>query len=687
MDKLFFEPSARLQRFLGRELIADPNVAVAEFVKNGYDAGASIVHVDFKLEGPDRSEHTLAITDDGVGMDLASFERNWMRPGYSEKAAYAPGVDHSRWTEPAAGRAEKRVPIGEKGVGRLAAGRLGERVSVYTRVSEADRWLKVDFVWADFDTMNRVINQIPIGFEHVDEPAVEVPKTGTVVVISDLSIDWRGRLPGRKINGRSDFRLGRLKEDLSVLVLPIAKFEDDEFAVWLRSSGVGERDEDGILEAGEPDWDAYRLDFELRSTDDGGVEVTRLLRRSKDVADQVHKPPVEQSDPERIQSGSRPGFEDDYRPSDLKCGAFSGYFLYTTVPWKRRGRGYTIPPGVLLYRDHVRVPPYGDVDDDWLNVKSRKASRQGYALQPESLWGRVEITKGVNSALTDMSNRQGLVINDAYEDFLRHARAEYRKFAELVESEWLTEQWLAPEIRTQRGAETLQAHQRAMAHMYVHRLRGPLGAVRVDIQASLNLLGRLGDEPIAGRLAKYLNRADDRLDELDESLAELLEMSIEEPPEPSEFDLRDAIKQGIESAAGAVQSRDITLTTTLRTRRLVVLPFAIVVEAVAGLITNAAEVQRPSERQPGHIEVSIADGPLGHRVAVSDDGVGMTGEEVQSLFNEARTKKGTAGMGLINTRTLLRLYGADVMMDRTDDGGSRFHLELPSVGLDRKKQL
>ena len=35
-----FRPSARLQRFLGSELIADPNVAIIEFVKNSYDAGA-----------------------------------------------------------------------------------------------------------------------------------------------------------------------------------------------------------------------------------------------------------------------------------------------------------------------------------------------------------------------------------------------------------------------------------------------------------------------------------------------------------------------------------------------------------------------------------------------------------------------------------------------------------------------
>ena len=63
-------PSARLQRFLGRELIADPNLAVIEFVKNAYDAGASRVLIDFRLGGATRQ---LIVSDDGIGMDVQAF--------------------------------------------------------------------------------------------------------------------------------------------------------------------------------------------------------------------------------------------------------------------------------------------------------------------------------------------------------------------------------------------------------------------------------------------------------------------------------------------------------------------------------------------------------------------------------------------------------------------------------------
>ncbi len=47
-DAMHLRPSARLQTFLGKELIADPNLAILEFVKNSYDAGADHVGSRFR---------------------------------------------------------------------------------------------------------------------------------------------------------------------------------------------------------------------------------------------------------------------------------------------------------------------------------------------------------------------------------------------------------------------------------------------------------------------------------------------------------------------------------------------------------------------------------------------------------------------------------------------------------------
>ena len=61
-----FVPSARLQHYLGNQLIADPNLALSEFVKNAYDAGAANLYLDFRISNPDST--ALVIADDGTGM-------------------------------------------------------------------------------------------------------------------------------------------------------------------------------------------------------------------------------------------------------------------------------------------------------------------------------------------------------------------------------------------------------------------------------------------------------------------------------------------------------------------------------------------------------------------------------------------------------------------------------------------
>ena len=154
MGILHFEPSARLQQFLGRELIADPNLAIAEFVKNSYDAGATDVYVEFRVDDLRPPEQVICISDNGTGMNLDTFTANWMHPGFSYKVDAVPSEGAKPRADTPKARQDARVPIGEKGIGRLAAGRLGERLHVFTRRRRNDPWLHVLFDWNTFRDMN-----------------------------------------------------------------------------------------------------------------------------------------------------------------------------------------------------------------------------------------------------------------------------------------------------------------------------------------------------------------------------------------------------------------------------------------------------------------------------------------------------------------------------------------------------
>jgi len=80
-----FRPHARLIRLLGDELISDEIMAVAELVKNGYDADASQVHITLdQVTG--RQGGCISTRDNGDGMDLSTLLTIWMEPAQTPSA-------------------------------------------------------------------------------------------------------------------------------------------------------------------------------------------------------------------------------------------------------------------------------------------------------------------------------------------------------------------------------------------------------------------------------------------------------------------------------------------------------------------------------------------------------------------------------------------------------------------------
>ena len=75
---------------------------------------------------------------------------------------------------------------------------------------------------------------------------------------------------------------------------------------------------------------------------------------------------------------------------------------------------------IYLYRDGVRVYPYGDPDDDWLNIDvTRGTGRAGDFFSNDQIIGWVDITQEGNPELRDKTSREGLIeIGGAAGDFI-----------------------------------------------------------------------------------------------------------------------------------------------------------------------------------------------------------------------------------------------------------------------------
>lgn len=125
-----FTVDAALLSELGERLVGQPHIALAELIKNSYDADATAVGVVF-------DDDSIEVVDNGHGMDAESFESFWMRIGSPHKAG--------QHISPKFGR-----PLtGSKGVGRLAAQFLASRLELATRSDPSGNVLTAAVDWED----------------------------------------------------------------------------------------------------------------------------------------------------------------------------------------------------------------------------------------------------------------------------------------------------------------------------------------------------------------------------------------------------------------------------------------------------------------------------------------------------------------------------------------------------------
>jgi signal transduction histidine kinase len=189
---------------LGEELITNHIQALAELIKNAYDADATVVKVIIDTQAPvaltDNSAVTgrITVADNGTGMDETAVRRGWLRVSASPKRAMKERGEKT---------AKNRTPLGDKGLGRLGAQRLGDRVRIRTRPQSDLKNAKVpavvehdvSFAFTDFSTDLDVtditvpwrIANLPEQAELVEPWPLNKP-TGTVVEISGLreTNDW-----------------------------------------------------------------------------------------------------------------------------------------------------------------------------------------------------------------------------------------------------------------------------------------------------------------------------------------------------------------------------------------------------------------------------------------------------------------------------------------------------------------
>lgn len=375
-----FRPHARLIRLLGDELISDEIMALVELVKNGYDADAS--HMQISLHGiTDPLTGYISIRDDGEGMDLFTLLHIWMEPATTHKRKRHRNKQRT-------GRG--RILLGEKGVGRFAADKLGAELELVTRNRADEKELVLQVSWHHFDDDDTYLEDVRSNW--LAREPVEFPgeQHGTRLIIRSLRVAWTQEMVSRLYNG------------LSRLISPFA---------WKT---------DFVIEIDCPEFPSVQ-----------GKVVNRLLETAPyRLSGSIDEEGYLFSDDQQEQSVDLCALcHDHFITSGIRRSPVCGSFRFSLNVWdldllpgKGAGIDRTLREtiksfcGVSIYRDGFRIWPYGEKDDDWLELNQRRVNNPTLRISNNQIIGFIEITHEENPDLKDRTSREGLIDTAAFFD-------------------------------------------------------------------------------------------------------------------------------------------------------------------------------------------------------------------------------------------------------------------------------
>lgn len=525
-EHLPFTVASALLRELGERLVGQSHIALAELIKNSYDADASRVLVTVN---PDE----IIVEDDGHGMTYAQFRDYWMRIGSPHKGEMA--------TSPSG-----RALTGSKGVGRLAAQFLATDLSLATCAGSNRQLLEAQVDWEKAVRVGDLTQaSARVTRSRRRGSFVDGAPHGTRLRLTGLKEEWQPdalrllarelwplRPPFRGANGKEvfDIQLSSQLEDAEVL------FEDQMKA---------------ILEI----WDARVTGRILPLSADPSARPggPRTLQVAVELGGQVsqHR--------ETLATCSLDSLTYEIRVFDLRNRQPAGIRVSTAREYLNAFGG------VHVYDAGFHLPYYG-ADTDWLAIEQEHAHRLARSkLLPEELhypnalnflptnsrlYGVVRVDTGHERkaaprgrgpgtrALTITLTRDRLVNNAAFRDLRDAVRfgvdfytsLEARKHAEEVERLRPSE---ALPVRIARVEELLDAYEDSIPASIREQLRrgirDVLSGVRSEAELVAERAGLLGALATAGISALAFEH------EFGRQLAQL---------EDSTASLRDALTRG-----------------------------------------------------------------------------------------------------------------------------------------------
>lgn len=536
-----FRASARTVDLLGRQQIAGIPTAISELFKNAHDAYARRVDVDLL-----RPQNILVLRDDGIGMTEADFLERWLTLGTESKVQ---GAGLGRPPKPR-GAADRPV-LGEKGIGRLAIASIGPQTLVVTRARRGTtvhrptvaliNWTLFEIPGINLDDILVPIQQLGAG----DLPDAALVKAMATEILENLHAV--APVASAEIVARATKQLSELAVDPAALARTLS---------GPSLSGDGH----GTQFFVSPVEEALMTDLDSERAEWGASDVKRTLIGFANTMTPGHED-------ERIETAFRDhrsselvtnviGPDEFFTPDEFGRadhhiqGTFDEYGQFTgtvavfdrdpqehRVPWPdARGRVLDCGPfrlnlavvqgdrqeslldretwveltrkmnaigGLYIYRDAIRVLPYGNADNDFLEIernRTKQASR--YYFSYRRMFGVVELEAAQNRALQEKAGREGFLDNRAYRQF----RDVLRNFFVRTAFDYFAVEGSASSVYHETRDQLQSAHREAERKEKLKRQRRRAFAVELETR-----FRQIQDGLPEQATAAVLKKLDDRL--------------------------------------------------------------------------------------------------------------------------------------------------------------------------------
>lgn len=438
----------------------------ANSFKNAHDAYATHVVADYFEDSGQDDSGFIVIRDNGFGMTRSDFEDKWLVLGTESKTE----EQRSKIYRP---RDMPERPItGEKGIGRLAIALLGRVMLILTRAERDDGihdLVAAVIHWGLFEVPGLALDEVEVPVKTF--PLGQIPSQNDILELCNRLRECAESIA----NAHPGPFLSSVIEDISNFEPDPESFDAffsarDATKLSLQNRGTGthffigpcnpsikaelikeERDSDygfrkqllGFYDSVFGEQKTPVISSSFRRWRPGDLIGEDLLDPSfffthddeESRADHWLEGRVDEfgqfAGDLRVYENSYPGLIipwSDSKGIRTKCGGFSVKFGYVMGnpsesmmepdEFRRINTKLDYIGGIYIYRDGVRILPYGDPVFDWLEIEKRRNKGAGYYFfSYRRMFGAVSLSRGSNSELVEKAGREGFQSNEAYRQF------------------------------------------------------------------------------------------------------------------------------------------------------------------------------------------------------------------------------------------------------------------------------